>query len=84
MFSSSIRRIAAFLAAYLLIGVLTAPLESFNQTLSFEQRDLAARATPAAPHFAIYADQYQSGVTGPPATSAIKVRMSATSVPAVF
>ncbi|TFK80763.1 glycoside hydrolase family 18 protein [Polyporus arcularius HHB13444] len=72
MFSSSIRRIAAFLAAYLLIGVLAAPLESFNQTLSFEQRDLAARATPAAPHFAIYADQYQSGVTGPPATSAIK------------
>ena len=40
-----------------------------------EVRDLEARATPAAPHFVVYADQYQSGVTGPPAVSAVTVRI---------
>ena len=73
MFSTSFRRIAAFLTVYLLVGVIAAPLENFNQTLSYEKRDLASRATPAAPHFAVYADSYQPGVTGPPAVSAIRV-----------
>ena len=40
---------------------------------ALDQHDLEARATPAAPHFVVYADQYQSGVTGPPAVSAITV-----------
>ncbi|TBU38070.1 glycoside hydrolase family 18 protein [Dichomitus squalens] len=63
MFAFVFRRLSAFVAFYLTIqlsAVIAAPLE---------QRDLEARATPSAPHFVVYADQSQSGVTGPPAVS---------------
>ncbi|KAJ7696589.1 glycoside hydrolase [Mycena rosella] len=36
-----------------------------------QARDILARATPAAPHWVIYGDQFVSGTTGPPAASAI-------------
>ena len=67
MFASVFRRLSAFVAFYLalhLTAVIAVPLE---------QRDLEARATPAAPHFVVYADQGQSGVTGPPAVSDVNV-----------
>lgn len=41
--------------------------------LSEQARNVLARATPAAPHFVIYADAYDSGVTGPPPVASIKV-----------
>ncbi|KAG2113001.1 glycoside hydrolase family 18 protein [Suillus discolor] len=43
-------------------GVLSAPLMG---------KALSARATPAAPHFVIYSDEWVSGETGPPAVSEI-------------
>ncbi len=70
MFAPSFRRIAAFMAAYLLLAVVAAPFsyEAANSTL--EAR--ATHATQAAPHFVIYGDKYISGVTGPPTVSEIK------------
>lgn len=41
--------------------------------LSLEARDILARATPSAPHWIIYSDEYTSGLTGPPAPSAVSV-----------
>lgn len=66
------------LALYLLVSLFTAPVSAIplNGTaftgLSGKARSILERATPAAPHWVVYADAYQSGVTGPPATSAIK------------
>ncbi|KAM5540643.1 hypothetical protein V8D89_005674 [Ganoderma adspersum] len=65
MVASVIRRLSAFVAVFLafhLAAVLAAPVE---------ERALQARAAPAAPHFVVYADAYQPGVTGPPAVSAV-------------
>jgi len=39
--------------------------------LDNQARDILARATPAAPHFVVYGDEYTSGTTGPPAVSQI-------------
>ncbi|KAJ7581133.1 glycoside hydrolase family 18 protein [Mycena floridula] len=36
-----------------------------------QARDILARATPAAPHFVVYGDQFVSGVTGPPPVSQV-------------
>jgi hypothetical protein len=36
-------------------------------------RDILARATPAAPRFAVYSDRFVSGLTGPPAVSQVTV-----------
>jgi hypothetical protein len=54
------------------LGVLAAPTGMEN--LSHEAREILKRATPAAPHFVVYGDEYTSGTTGPPAPSAITVR----------
>ncbi|KDR80725.1 hypothetical protein GALMADRAFT_135845 [Galerina marginata CBS 339.88] len=40
--------------------------------LDHDAREVLKRATPAAPHFVVYADAYDSSTTGPPAVSAIK------------
>ena len=67
MVASVLRRLSALVAvllAFHLAAVLAAPLE---------KRALQARAAPAAPHFVVYADAYQPGVTGPPAVSAVTV-----------
>ncbi|KAJ3504218.1 hypothetical protein NLJ89_g8052 [Agrocybe chaxingu] len=56
------------------IGVATSPLynaTSFDQVLDRDAREILKRATPAAPHFVVYADAYD-GTTGPPAASALK------------
>ncbi|KAK0217904.1 glycoside hydrolase family 18 protein [Armillaria fumosa] len=63
----------------LLVSLLTTPVSAIpvNNTaltgLSCKARSILERATPAAPHWVVYADAFQSGVTGPPAASAIKV-----------
>ncbi|KAF9266947.1 glycoside hydrolase [Marasmius fiardii PR-910] len=37
-----------------------------------QARDIVARATPAAPHFVVYADTYVQGTNGPPPVAQIK------------
>ncbi|KAJ7446727.1 glycoside hydrolase family 18 protein [Mycena latifolia] len=46
--------------------------------LDQQARDILARATPAAPHWVIYSDQFVSGTTGPPAVSAVTVGITTT------
>ncbi|KAK0446752.1 glycoside hydrolase family 18 protein [Armillaria borealis] len=66
------------LALYLLVSLLATPVSAgpVNGTaftgLSGKARNILERATPAAPHWVVYADAYQQGVTGPPAASAIQ------------
>ena len=50
-------------------SVLSAP--AGLNGLSYEARDLVARATPAAPHFVAYSDKWINGENGPPALSQI-------------
>ncbi len=63
----------------LLVSLLAAPVSAspVNGTaftgLSGKARGILERATPAAPHWVVYADAYQQGVTGPPPVSSIKV-----------
>lgn len=55
-------------------GAYSVPTETTAlEGLGQQARDVLARATPAAPHWVVYGDQYVSGTTGPPATSAITV-----------
>ena len=51
------------------VSVFAAP--TAVDSLSYEARDLVARATPAAPHFVVYSDEWVNGENGPPATSQI-------------
>lgn len=44
-----------------------------NPDLNGTAKQFIADATPVAPHFVIYGDRFVSGLTGPPAASAIKV-----------
>ncbi|KAF4610765.1 hypothetical protein D9613_006970 [Agrocybe pediades] len=46
----------------------TSPLD----LLDHDAREVLRRATPAAPHFVVYADSFDPSTTGPPAASAIK------------
>lgn len=43
--------------------------------LNEQARDILARATPAAPHFVVYADAW-GGVNGPPPVASLKVIVS--------
>ncbi|KAK7061022.1 hypothetical protein VNI00_000757 [Paramarasmius palmivorus] len=40
--------------------------------LDHQAREILARATPAAPHWVVYADTYVQGTNGPPPVSALK------------
>ena len=51
-------------------GAVAAP--SGWDGLDHEAREILARATPAAPHFVVYSDEWVSGETGPPSVSSIK------------
>lgn len=57
-------------------GVLASPLSTLEpetlDLLDHDAREILERATPAAPHFVVYADSSDSN-TGPPAASALKV-----------
>ncbi|KAI0731316.1 glycoside hydrolase family 18 protein [Earliella scabrosa] len=75
MLASTFRRIAAFMAVYLLLGVVAAPFDSretYANSTALVQRDLEARAPQAAPHFVVYGDKYIPGVTGPPTVAEIR------------
>ncbi|EKM50458.1 glycoside hydrolase family 18 protein [Phanerochaete carnosa HHB-10118-sp] len=62
--------VAVVLSAFTnVLGVLAAP--AGWDKLDHEAREILARATPAAPHWVVYSDEYTSGITGPPAPSAI-------------
>ncbi|KAJ6493539.1 glycoside hydrolase family 18 protein [Mycena vitilis] len=49
------------------VAVNTTVFDGLDQ----QARDILARATPAAPHWVIYSDQFVSGTTGPPAISSV-------------
>ncbi|PSR90582.1 hypothetical protein PHLCEN_2v4875 [Hermanssonia centrifuga] len=66
LFSRIVSTAVLFVISHL-AGVLAAP--SGWDGLNNQARDILARATPAAPHFVVYGDQYVSGTTGPPALS---------------
>ncbi|KAH9940901.1 glycoside hydrolase family 18 protein [Epithele typhae] len=66
MFATPLRRFFGLVTFYLVLQM------SSVTAIPYGVRALEARATQAAPHFVAYADKYQSGVTGPPAVSAIK------------
>lgn len=58
-----------FSALSFISSVISAPIVELDHSA----RDILARATPAAPHFVVYSDEWVSGENGPPATSAINV-----------
>ncbi|KAJ7247665.1 glycoside hydrolase [Mycena haematopus] len=73
MVSFHLARLAAVaLTFFSCPGAYSVPTETTAlEGLGQQARDVLARATPAAPHWVVYGDQYVSGTTGPPATSAI-------------
>ena len=85
MFSSSTASVAlAALCFTLQLGSVLATPAAFDG-LSQKARDVLADLTPMAhapvrrdvqdpPHFVIYADKYESGVTGPPPVADVTVR----------
>ncbi|KAJ7043634.1 glycoside hydrolase family 18 protein [Mycena alexandri] len=74
MVSFSLARLVVFVSALLLVPhVNSVPTDVAPTTgLSQKARDILARATPAAPHWAIYGDKFVPGLTGPPDVSTIK------------
>lgn len=73
MVSFSLSRLLAL--SSLLFSVALVNCIPLNATifdgLDQQARNILARATPAAPHWVIYGDQFVSGTTGPPAVSAV-------------
>lgn len=69
-----------FTSILLALHVAAAPMNATEfEGLGEQARDIIGRAkrlAPAAPHFVIYADRYQSGVTGPPPVASVKVQSS--------
>ncbi|KAJ7491934.1 glycoside hydrolase family 18 protein [Mycena latifolia] len=73
MVSFSLAHLAAAASAFLLFSLVKSvptDVTAFDG-LGQEAREILARATPAPPHWVVYGDQYVSGTTGPPATSAV-------------
>ncbi|KAJ6581492.1 glycoside hydrolase [Mycena capillaripes] len=73
MVSLSLARIISIFSVFLCFaGVNSGPVNAtVFDGLDQQARDILARATPAAPHWVIYSDQFVSGTTGPPAVSAV-------------
>ncbi|KAJ7091400.1 glycoside hydrolase family 18 protein [Mycena belliarum] len=69
----SLARLAAVASAFVLFApVSSAPTNVTEfEGLGQQARDILARATPAPPHWVLYADQWVPGVTGPPPVSAV-------------
>lgn len=86
MVSLFLTRLTAVASAFLFFGrVHSVPTNVTTfEGLGQQARDVLARATPAAPHFVVYADSYVSGTNGPPATSAVTVWISSNSLYAVI
>ncbi|KAF7356592.1 Glycoside hydrolase family 18 protein [Mycena venus] len=74
MVSLSLARIISISSVFLCLArVNSTPLNAtIFDGLDQQARDILARATPAAPHWVVYSDQYVSGTTGPPAVSPVK------------
>ena len=68
--SSLVFLCSAFLS---ITSVLSAPIDKDGLTDS--ARKILSRATPAAPHFVIYSDEWVSGENGPPSVSEVQVRI---------
>jgi len=67
---TSIALLATLVTTFL--GASAFPVNSTAfDLLGHDAREVLRRATPAAPHFVVYADAYDSSTTGPPAVSAI-------------
>ncbi|KAF7370598.1 Glycoside hydrolase family 18 protein [Mycena sanguinolenta] len=73
MVSFYLARLVAVASAFFFCPcAYSAPTEVTTfEGLGQQARDVLARATPAAPHWVVYSDQYVSGTTGPPAASAL-------------
>jgi len=73
MVSFSLARLTAVVSGFLLFArVSSVPTDATAfDGLGKEARDILARATPAAPHWVIYGDQFVSGTTGPPNASVV-------------
>ncbi|KAJ7504340.1 glycoside hydrolase family 18 protein [Mycena galericulata] len=73
MLSFSLMRFLAITSLFLfLTQVNSVPANApIPDGLDQQARDILERATPAAPHWVVYGDQYVSGTTGPPAASAV-------------
>ncbi|KAJ6591490.1 glycoside hydrolase family 18 protein [Mycena vulgaris] len=70
--SFSLIRLLAVSAFLSFAPVNSVPVNStILDGLDAQARDILSRATPAAPHWVIYSDQFVSGTTGPPAASAV-------------
>jgi len=71
MFSYSFSTIFALLSTLFSASVVSSlPVESDG--LDLAARNILARATPAAPHFVVYSDEWVSGENGPPAVSEVQ------------
>jgi len=69
---STLGLFTAALVSLFIGSVNTAPTDvTAFEGLDEQARDILARATPAAPHFVVYADAYVSGQTGPPNASVV-------------
>lgn len=75
MVSLTLARIISLSSVFLCFaGVHSNPVNAtLFDGLDQQARDILSRATPAAPHWVIYSDQFVSGTTGPPAVSAVTV-----------
>jgi hypothetical protein len=75
MVSLSLARIISISSAFLCFARVSAvPVNAtIFDGLDQQARDILVRATPVAPHWVIYSDQFVSGTTGPPAVSAVTV-----------
>lgn len=64
----------AFVLVSIVVHISAFPSNATIFDLGQTAREVLTHATPAAPHFLVYADAYD-GTTGPPAASAIKVKL---------
>ncbi|KAJ6591530.1 glycoside hydrolase family 18 protein [Mycena vulgaris] len=73
MLSFPLALVAAIASAFLLFPRVNSVPTNVTALdgLGQQARDILARATPAAPHWVVYGDQFASGTTGPPATSVV-------------
>ncbi|KAJ7708680.1 glycoside hydrolase [Mycena rosella] len=71
MVAFPLAHLAAVASAFLFVArVSSVPTNATAMDgLGQQARDILARATPAAPHWVVYGDQYVSGTTGPPPVS---------------
>ncbi|KAI5117052.1 hypothetical protein M0805_005291 [Coniferiporia weirii] len=70
MFSKALSSLVVLISTLAHVSsVISTPVDATG--LNASARKVLSRATPAAPHFVVYSDQWVSGETGPPAVSVI-------------